>query len=161
VNTIAIREGRLIGYNTDVEGFRTSLLELVGEARPRALVLGSGGASRAVVYVLKELGIRFRVVSRSMERGDLTWDLLDPIIVKACPLIINTTPLGMYPEVGAAPELAYKAIGPRHCLLDLIYNPAETVFLRRGREQGARTVNGMPMLLAQAEAAWRIWNAAN
>ncbi len=161
VNTIAIQEGRLTGYNTDVEGFRTSLLELVGDARPRALVLGSGGASRAVVYVLKELGIRFRVVSRSMERGEITWDLLDPIIVKACPLIINTTPLGMHPEVSAAPALPYEAIGPRHCLLDLIYNPAETVFLRRGREQGARTMNGMPMLLAQAEAAWRIWNAAN
>lgn len=157
VNTIAIREGRLTGYNTDVEGFRTSLLELLGHARPRALVLGSGGASRAVAYVLKELGIKFRVVSRSRERGDLTWDLLDPIVIKACPLIINTTPLGMVPDVISAPELPYDAIGPKHILVDLVYNPERTVFLSHGERKGATIMNGMPMLIAQAEASWRIW----
>jgi shikimate dehydrogenase len=158
VNTIAIRDGRTVGHNTDVEGFRTTLLPLIGTERPRALVLGSGGASRAVAYVLKDLGIKFRVVSRSRERGDLTWDLMDPIVIKACPLLINTTPLGMHPEVDSAPPLPYEAIGPRHLLVDLVYNPAETVFLREGRTRGATVVNGMPMLEAQAEAAWRIWN---
>lgn len=157
VNTIAIRNGQLIGYNTDVVGFRSTLEPLLRDERPRALVLGSGGASRAVAYVLKELGIKFRVVSRSRERGDLTWDLLDPIVIKACPLIINTTPLGMVPDVISAPELPYDAIGPKHILVDLVYNPERTVFLSHGERKGATIMNGMPMLIAQAEASWRIW----
>jgi len=157
VNTISIHNGRTTGHNTDVEGFRSTLLPLLKGTRPRTLVLGSGGASRAVVCVLKELGIRFRVVSRSRERGDLTWDLLDPIIVSVCPLIINTTPLGMFPDVDSKPMLPYDAIGPRHMLIDLVYNPAETAFLREGRARGANTTNGTHMLEAQAEASWRIW----
>ena len=159
VNTISLRNGRTCGHNTDVEGFRSTLLPLLENGtKPRALVLGSGGASRAVVYVLKELGIRFRVVSRSRERGDLTWDLLDPTIIKVCPLLINTTPLGMAPHVDECPPLPYDAISSRHILIDLIYNPAETLFLRKGRERGARVANGTHMLEAQAEASWRIWN---
>lgn len=157
VNTITIRDGRTTGHNTDVEGFRATLLPLIGDTRPRALVLGSGGASRAVAYVLREAGIRFRVVSRSRERGDLTWDLLDPTVVKVCTLIINTTPLGMNPHVDTLPDLPYEAIGPRHVLVDLVYNPAETAFLREGSARGARTANGMRMLEAQAMAAWKLW----
>lgn len=160
VNTIAICSDRTIGHNTDVIGFRSTLAPLLDGERPRALVLGSGGASRAVVYVLKELGIRFRVVSRSRERGDLTWDLLDPTVIKVCPLIINTTPLGMSPAVHERPGLPYDAIGHKHTLIDLVYNPEETVFLRNGRERGARTMNGLHMLQAQAEASWKIWNPA-
>ncbi len=157
VNTILLRDGHTTGHNTDVEGFRASLLPLIGDARPRALVLGSGGASRAVAFVLRELGIRFRVVSRSPERGDLTWSIMDPTIVKVCPLIINTTPLGMHPHADEAPPLPYEAIGPRHILYDLVYNPAETLFLKEGRQRGATVINGMPMLEAQAMAAWRLW----
>lgn len=157
VNTVVLRNGRSIGHNTDVEGFRSTLLPLIGKDRPRALVLGSGGACRAVVFVLRELGIRFRVVSRSRERGDLTWDMLDPTVLKVCPLVINTTPVGMFPAVDEAPELPYAAIGDRHILIDLIYNPEETRFLREGRSHGARTVNGTHMLVAQAEAAWKLW----
>ena len=157
VNTIAFREGRRVGYNTDVDGFRYTLLPLIGSERPRALVLGSGGACRAVVFVLKELGIRFRVVSRSHDRGDLTWDQLDPTIVKACPLLINTTPVGTYPSEDEAPLLPYEALGPRHMLIDLIYNPSNTRYLRNGAAQGARTVNGLAMLHAQADGSWRIW----
>ncbi len=157
VNTIAIREGRTTGHNTDVEGFRSSLLPMLDGERPRALVFGSGGASRAVVFVLRELGIRFRVVSRSRDRGDLTWDLMEPTVVKVCHLLINTTPLGMAPDTASAPPIPYSAIGPRHLLMDLVYNPAETRFLAQGRAQGARTCNGLPMLEAQAEASWRIW----
>lgn len=157
VNTIAIHDGRTTGHNTDVEGFRSTLLPLLKGVKPRALVLGTGGASRAVAFVLREQGIKFRIVSRSAERGDLTWDMLDPIVAKVCTLIINTTPLGTYPDVEAAPPLPYEAIGPKHVLIDLVYNPEETEFMRLGKAHGAAVVNGMRMLEAQAEAAWRIW----
>ena len=159
VNTIRIENGRTTGYNTDVEGFRRLIDPYFKGENIRALVLGSGGASRAVAFVLRAAGIRFRVVSRSRERGDISWDLLDPTIVKVCPLIINTTPLGMYPNIHDAPDLPYSSIGARHVLVDLIYNPEETEFLKNGKANGATTVNGLGMLHAQAEEAWRIWNA--
>lgn len=164
VNTIAIAGGKLTGHNTDVHGFRDTLLPLLpslvdreSDVKLRALVLGSGGASRAVGYVLREQGIRFRVVSRSRERGDLLWDMLDRTSVGVCRLVINTTPLGMDPDVDRCPPLPYDAIGDRHLLIDLVYNPQRTEFLRQGEERGARTVNGLAMLHAQAEASWRIW----
>ncbi len=159
VNTISIRDGKTTGYNTDVEGFRSTLIPLLDGKKPRALVLGTGGASRAVAFVLRELGIKFRMVSRSPERGDLTWNMLDPIVVKVCTLIINTTPLGMYPDVNTAPLLPYEAIGKGHVLIDLVYNPEQTHFMELGKAKGATVVNGMRMLEAQAEAAWRIWQA--
>lgn len=158
VNAIRIEDGRLVGHNTDVAGFRGTLLPVLGERRPRALVLGTGGASRAVAYVLKEQGIRFRAVSRSAQRGDLTYDLLEPIVVSVCKLIINATPVGMFPAAEERPELPYAAIGPDHVLIDLVYNPPETAFLREGRARGAITANGQAMLEAQAEEAWRFWN---
>ncbi|MEZ4806230.1 MAG: shikimate dehydrogenase [Flavobacteriales bacterium] len=159
VNTIDLHNGRAIGHNTDVEGFRTMVAPMLNGARPRALVLGTGGASRAVVFVLRELGIKFRTVSRGRDRGDLTWDLMHPAIIKASELIINATPLGMFPAVDEAPALPYEAIDAGHTLIDLVYNPAETRFLALGKARGARVCNGMPMLEAQAEASWRIWNA--
>lgn len=159
VNTIRIDDGRLIGHNTDVEGFRQTLVPLLRGKRPRALVLGSGGASRAVAYVLKEQGIKFRVVSRSRERGDMTYDLVEPIVAEVCTLIINTTPLGMHPDEEDLPPIPYQAIGPKHVLIDLVYNPAETAFLREGIARGAATANGLRMLHAQAEASWALWNA--
>jgi shikimate dehydrogenase len=166
VNTVTIQDGRLTGHNTDVHGFRT----LVGPAlaglhdpgsdiRPRALVLGSGGASRAVAYVLREAGIRFRVVSRDRARGELTWDMLDRTVISVCRLIINTTPLGMYPDVESAPPLPYEALTPKHVLIDLVYNPERTRFLKHGEEMGARAIGGLGMLREQAEAAWGIWSA--
>ncbi len=166
VNTIAISHGKCVGYNTDVAGFRallhnaTANLSDPGSAiKPRALVLGSGGASRAVAFVLREMGIRFRVVSRSRERGDLTWDMLDPTVIRLCRLIINTTPVGMFPLVEEAPPLPYAAISSKHTLVDLVYNPQETAFLKQGNSHGARTIGGLEMLLKQAEEAWRIWSA--
>ncbi|MCC6937317.1 MAG: shikimate dehydrogenase [Flavobacteriales bacterium] len=159
VNTIKIEDGRLIGFNTDVEGFRRTLHPLLKGSKPRALVLGSGGASRAVAFVLREAGIRFRVVSRSRERGDLTYDLLEPIIAQVSTLIINTTPLGMHPEEDTFPPIPYEAIGPKHILIDLVYNPEITRFLAAGKACGATTVNGRAMLEAQAEASWAIWNS--
>lgn len=157
VNTIRIEHGKLIGYNTDVEGFRQLLLPLLPKPKPRALVLGSGGSSRAVAYVLKEQGIKFRVVSRSREHGDMTYDLLEPIVVDVCKLIINTTPVGMHPDVGDLPQLPYAAIGDRHVLIDLVYNPERTRFLQEGEARGAITANGMAMLVGQAEASWSLW----
>jgi shikimate dehydrogenase len=122
-------------------------------------VLGSGGASRAVAYVLREAGIRFRVVSRDRARGELTWDMLDRTVISVCRLIINTTPLGMYPDVESAPPLPYEALTPKHVLIDLVYNPERTRFLKHGEEMGTRTIGGLGMLREQAEAAWGIWGA--
>ncbi len=165
VNTVAIRDGRLTGHNTDVQGFRSlvspvldALHEPGSDIRPRALVLGSGGASRAVAYVLREAGIRFRVVSRDRARGELTWDMLDRTMIGVCRLIINTTPLGMYPDVESAPLMPYEALTPKHVMIDLVYNPERTRFLKYGDEMGARTIGGLGMLKEQAEAAWGIWN---
>jgi shikimate dehydrogenase len=166
VNTIDIRGGKLIGYNTDVHGFRHMIQPVLGslqepgsDIRPRALVLGSGGASRAVAFVLREAGIRFRVVSRDRSRGELTWDMLDSTVISVCKLIINTTPLGMYPDVDAAPHLPYGSITAKHVLVDLIYNPERSQFLKHGEARGARVIGGLGMLHAQAEEAWRIWSA--
>ena len=164
VNNIRIQAGELVGYNTDVHGFRRLLDPVLGglqdagsDIRPRALVLGSGGASRAVAFALREAGLRFRVVSRDRTRGDLTWDMLDPTVVGVCRMIINTTPLGMHPDVQGLPPLPYEAIGRGHVLIDLVYNPERTAFLRMGADRGARTVGGLGMLIGQAEEAWRIW----
>ncbi|MBL8009229.1 MAG: shikimate dehydrogenase [Flavobacteriales bacterium] len=164
VNSIRITGDRWTGHNTDIEGFRAllaphlrSLIDQGGEVRPRALVLGSGGSSRAVAYALREHGLRFRVVSRSRDRGDLTWDQVDRTVIGVCRLIINTTPLGMWPTVEEVPPLPYASLTERHHLIDLVYNPEETLFLRRGREAGAVVENGLVMLRRQAEAAWRFW----
>ena len=166
VNTVAIRDGKLTGHNTDVYGFRSLVSPVLdalhdpgSDIRPRALVLGSGGASRAVAYVLREAGIRFRVVSRDRARGELTWDMLDRTLIGVCKLIINTTPLGMYPDVDSSPPLPYEALTSKHVLMDLVYNPERTRFLKHGEEMGARTIGGSGMLRAQAEAAWGIWTA--
>lgn len=167
VNTITVEHGRTKGYNTDVAGFRklldgaTGTLSDPGSAiKPRALVLGSGGASRAVAYVLRDQGIRFRIVSRSRERGDLTWDLVDETVLRVCRMVVNTTPLGMYPDVDQAPPLPYTALTKKHTLIDLVYNPEETRFLRLGKEHGAKAIGGLGMLEAQADEAWRIWQDA-
>ena len=165
VNSIRITGDRWTGHNTDIEGFRAllaphlrSLIDQGGEVRPRALVLGSGGSSRAVAYALREHGLRFRVVSRSRDRGDLTWDQVDRTVIGVCRLIINTTPLGMHPDTASLPPIPYEAIGPKHVLIDLVYNPERTAFLSEGQRRGAAIANGSQMLRAQAEASWRIWN---
>jgi shikimate dehydrogenase len=159
VNTVRVTKTGLVGYNTDATGFRSMLLPLIGAERPRALLLGTGGASRAVAFVLRELGIRFRLVSRDLQRGDITYDMLDPIVLKVSPLVINTSPVGQFPDADRAPQLPYDALTPKHLLIDLVYNPDTTLFMQHGRKHGARTCNGLPMLHAQAEAAWGIWSS--
>ncbi len=160
VNTIKVTDGQLTGFNTDVYGFEESLKTFIPETSPdlKALVLGSGGAAKAVSYVLQKLNIPFLIVSRRSRPEKITYSEITPPLLEAYFLIINTTPLGMSPNVFDAPQLPYNAISEQHFLFDLIYNPEETFFLKRGRNQGALTKNGLEMLYLQAEKAWNIWN---
>jgi shikimate dehydrogenase len=161
VNTIAIRDGNLTGYNTDVIGFSQSLKPLLHPHHERALILGTGGAAKAVAYVLKGLGIQYYFVSREKKNlpNCLTYTELNAAVFNACKLIVNTTPVGMYPNIDDAPALPYEFFTPQHLAYDLIYNPTKTEFMKRAALQGAHTVNGLNMLYSQAEAAWKIWSA--
>ena len=151
-------DGRLHGYNTDVEGIRATLARCGDLSEAKALVLGSGGAASAVKFVLKENKTDFLAVSRSNGRGDCTYSDLTLDLIREHHLIINTTPLGMYPETDAMPNIPYSALTGKHILFDLIYNPEQTRFLQEGALRGARTFNGREMFVRQAEASWRIWN---
>lgn len=158
-NCVLRKEGKLYGFNTDVVGFDKTL-DAVGDLPDgEALVLGTGGASRAVDYVLAQRGIPFKHVSRQPAGADLHYDQLNDAVMDRCRLIINTTPLGMHPNVEEYPKIPYEAIGPGHLLIDLIYNPATTKFMEKGAAHGARVANGGLMLVEQAEESWRIWNA--
>ena len=160
VNCVRITPQGLVGHNTDAYGFRRSLLELLDDQRPeRALLLGSGGASKAVAYVLHALGIACDNVSRHTDRGQYTYATLTAADVARHQLIVNATPLGTFPAIEGYPAIPYEAIGPSHFLFDLVYNPPLTQFLKRGKAQGAKISNGYPMLVGQAEKAWEIWNA--
>lgn len=163
VNTVKVqrseRGNRLTGYNTDVIGFAKTFDNLVKNTKGQyAIILGNGGGAKAVKYVLRERGIFFKSVSTKKQKTDqITYEMLNKGIMDRFGIIINTTPLGMYPKVDEAPDIPYEFIKPSHLLIDLVYNPAETLFLKNGRERGARTMNGLMMLHAQAEAAWKIW----
>lgn len=157
VNCVEVRDGKLIGHNTDAAGIEASLHWLDLADGTKALVLGSGGASKATQYVLRKLGIEFKVVSRDASRGDITYSELTPEVIAEHKLIINATPVGMSPNVEAAPQLDYEHIGSEHRVFDLVYNPAQTEFLRRAKEQGASTMGGILMLQTQAIASWHIW----
>ncbi len=159
VNCIRIADGITTGFNTDVFGFEMSIKPFLENQYERALILGTGGASKAVAYVLRKWGIPFHFVSRTPQ-GDqeLGYDVLKPEVMHHFPLIINTTPLGTYPDIDACPYLPYEGLTEKHFLYDLIYNPEETTFLRLGRLSGAKTMNGYAMLIKQAERSWEIWN---
>lgn len=149
----------LVGFNTDVIGFRQSLEPLLKPHHNQALILGTGGAAAAVAYVLRKLQIPFLFVSRFPEKlGEIAYSDITKEILSLHPLIINTTPLGMYPQVNDAPPLPYAFLTPKHLLYDLIYNPEETLFLKQGATQGAMIKNGYEMLCLQADASWEIWN---
>lgn len=158
VNVVTIQNGRLKGYNTDVYGF-SQLLEraLKGKEVEHALVLGTGGASKAVRYVLKQKNIPFSTVSRSPEKGDYTYETLTDEILRQNHLIINTTPLGMAPKFDDFPDLHYQALSNKHILIDLIYNPKETAFMELGRTWGAKVYNGWQMFEEQAKKTWEIF----
>lgn len=161
VNTIRVENGRFYGYNTDVIGFRESLRDWLAEDNASirsALVLGTGGASKAVCYALTQLGIAWQLVSRTPKEGCLTYnDLRKETALASIDLVVNCTPLGTFPNVDTSPDLPYESLNPAIRLYDLVYNPEETLFLRRGREQGCPVKNGLEMLHRQAEAAWKIW----
>jgi len=157
-NCIKIEKGELHGYNTDAIAFQKSLERLLKPHHRCALVLGSGGASKAVQYALNEMQIDFVVVSRNKKTNQLGYEDVGNDQMKGHQIIINTTPLGMYPNVDQDPPIPYEAITSQHLLYDLTYNPEKTKFLRRGEERGATIINGHEMLVAQAEESWRIWN---
>ena len=158
VNCVKVYDGGfLAGYNTDVIGIRKSLKGVTLDGA-KAIVLGTGGASKAVQYVLREGGAEVAVVSRSKGTADLTYEDLTEELIAECDIIVNTTPLGMFPNVDTAPELPYSALSSKHTLFDCVYNPRQTRFLQLGTAQGARTIDGMTMFEAQAEASWDIWN---
>ena len=158
VNCVKVCEdGRLVGYNTDVIGIRKTL-EGVNLEGAKAIVLGTGGASKAVQYVLREGGAEVAVVSRTKGTADLTYEDLSEELIGECDIIINTTPLGMYPNIESAPTLPYSALSAKHTLFDCVYNPRITEFLKRGAERGAHILDGLTMFETQAEASWVIWN---
>ncbi len=158
VNVVKITDGKLKGYNTDVYGFNL-LLERALKDRTvtHALVLGTGGASKAVQYVLKQKAIPYSTVSRDAATGDYTYETLSDDILRQNPLIINTTPLGMYPQIDDFPDLHYQGLTKSHILIDLVYNPKETAFMELGRTWGAKVYGGLQMFEEQAKKTWEIF----
>jgi shikimate dehydrogenase len=163
VNTVKfIQDGSrkvLVGYNTDYYGFRNSLAPNLDSRHKNALILGTGGASKAVSFVLEEMGVKFLFVSRKPESGELSYQDLCLSVIQKHLLIINTTPLGTFPDVKSFPDIPYDLLTPDHILYDLVYNPPETEFLRLGRLKGTKCINGQKMLELQAEKSWEIWNS--
>lgn len=168
-NCILVRDGRLFGYNTDVAGFRESFRPGLRATDKHALILGTGGASKAVAYALGQLGIAYRYVSRngagdaapagSPEGPTLGYEDVTPALLDTYTVIINCSPVGTYPNIAEAPNLPYAALSSKHYLYDLVYNPEKTLFLAEGEGRGAVVRNGYDMLRLQAEEGWKIWNA--
>ena len=162
VNVIRIERGvggvRLTGYNSDALGFSRSIAPLLRPDHHAALVLGTGGASLAVVYALHRLGVVPHCVSRTAAPGRLTYEDLTEEVMAAHTVVVNCSPVGMFPHVDEAPQIPYQWVTPAHLLYDLVYNPEETKFMRLGRERGAVVKNGLEMLRLQAMASWDIWN---
>lgn len=162
VNVVTVIHGTdgitLKGYNTDAPAFRYTIENLTERDVRSALILGSGGASAAVVYILEQIGLTVKCVSRTGAKGNLTYDDLTPSIIRQNDLIINATPVGMYPSVSECPMIDYDSLDSHHILYDLIYNPLKTEFLRKGEERGCKIINGLEMLHKQAELAWSIWS---
>ena len=160
INTIKIKNNKLIGYNTDHYGFKESLVKYLKPHHKTALILGTGWASKAVAFALRELGIKFEYVSRTKSPEiKHTYNTLTSTEIEANKLIINCTPLGTFPKLEKCPEISYDQLDKYHLLFDLIYNPAQTKFLKNGKLRGAKTINGLEMLINQAEKSWEIWNS--
>lgn len=158
VNTIKVdSKGKLIGYNTDVFGFEQAIKPYLKSYHERALILGTGGASKAVQYALNKKGITCLVVSRNPIDNQLSYEQVNEYVLKHHKLIINATPIGMFPLINHAPNIPYQYLTEQHTLFDLVYNPNETEFLKKGKKHGAKTLNGLTMLHQQAEKSWQIW----
>lgn len=158
VNCIKISTGKLHGHNTDWYGFATSLKSFLQQTPQQAFILGTGGSSKAVEYVLNRLGIPYRYVSRTAGSNSIAYETIAQHL-QPSNLFINTTPLGMYPNIADAPAIPYHRLTTNDYLFDLIYNPTETLFLQQGKAKGAQTQNGLAMLQLQAEKSWEIWNS--
>ncbi len=158
VNTIKKIGNQLVGFNTDIDGFKLSLIQFLKTPIQNALILGTGGASKAVSFVLEDLNINYQLVSRRKSKHKISYKMLDREIIESHSLIINTTPLGTYPKIETYPEIPYSFLNSKHYLFDLVYNPTKTVFLKQGEKQGASIKNGLEMLHLQAEKSWEIWN---
>lgn len=160
VNTIKLNDdGTVVGYNTDVYGFQNSIMPYLKSHHKKALILGTGGASKAVAYAFKKLGIAYKFVSRTATDEIFGYHQITEEILKEYTVIVNCSPLGTSPKTELRPEIPYQFLSSEHLLYDLIYNPSETTFLRLGREQGATIKNGLQMLELQAEKSWEIWNS--
>tara|TARA_B100000123_G_scaffold161779_1_gene119784 strand:+ start:22 stop:759 length:738 start_codon:yes stop_codon:yes gene_type:complete len=159
VNTIKKIDNKNIGFNTDCIGFEKSLIPLIENKKPdSALILGGGGASKAVKYVLKKFKINYSTVSRKEGKSEFIYENLNDVIINRFKMIINCSPVGTFPNINKCPNIPYKHLTKEHVLYDLVYNPIESLFLRRGRELGCKTKNGLEMLEIQANESWRIWN---
>jgi len=157
--TIVFKNGKLKGHNTDAFGFHQSIKPFFKSHHERALILGTGGASKAVEYVLKQYRVDVMFASRNDSKDNvLNWNDINENAIKHHLLIINCTPLGMFPNIASKPVIPYSALTERHLLVDLVYNPDETLFLKLGKENGAKVINGLTMLQQQAEKSWRLWN---
>lgn len=163
VNVIKFIRGngrlRLKGYNSDAIGFENALRPFLQPYHKNALILGTGGASKAIDYTLNKLGIKTTFVSRTAKPGMLTYEQLDEMVMTKNLLIVNASPVGTYPHSDKCPDIPYQFLTDKHFLFDVVYNPAETLFLKKGKERGAQGLNGEAMLVGQALAAWEIWNS--
>jgi shikimate dehydrogenase len=162
VNVIVFKRGsfgklRLKGYNSDIIGFKQSIAPLLNDSHRKALILGTGGSSKAVFQGLKQLGIASTFVSRSLKDFCITYEEISPKILEQYTVVVNTTPVGMYPHIDDCPPIPYELLSPDHLLYDLLYNPDETLFMKKGKERGATVKNGLEMLLLQAFASWEMW----
>ena len=159
VNTIKIENNKLIGYNTDYFGFKQSLKPFLEISQERALILGTGGASKAVFYALNSLNIKCLFVSRNPKNeNEISYEEVNEYVIRNHQIIVNTTPVGTFPKVDEKPAINYNELTSKHLLYDLVYNPSETQFLKEGKQRGAMVLNGLQMLQLQAEKAWEIWN---
>jgi shikimate dehydrogenase len=165
VNVIKINRSagkiKLSGYNSDVTGIRDTLFPFINSTVSNALVLGTGGSSRAVCHVLNKFGLKVSLVSRDKRTDVLNYSDIDSRIIDRIQLIVNTTPLGMFPDVESKPEIDYKSLTRKHILFDLVYNPELTSFLKEGKLKGCQIISGIKMLHSQAEKAWEIWNTSD
>lgn len=158
VNVIRVRNGKLKGFNSDIIGFTNSIMPLLQPHHKKALILGTGGVSKAIRVGLNRLGIEWTYVSRSPRDGMVTYEDITAETLQEYTVIVNCSPVGMFPKVDAAPAIPYELLSPQHLLFDCVYNPEETLFMKKGREQGATVKNGLEMLHLQAIASWKFWN---
>jgi shikimate dehydrogenase len=160
VNCVSIQNGKKIGYNTDAFGFQQMIKPFLTNEHERAIILGTGGASKAVAYVLKNIGLDVLWISRNpSQEKEFPYDAINEHMLRACKVIVNCTPVGTFPNIADCVPFPFEYLSEKHLCIDLIYNPEETTFLRESRLQGATTLNGLSMLKEQANKAWEIWNS--